>query len=65
MESIININTIEVTDRTKELQHFFTEGKTLLIGERDDQGALTVLLEVVIGTNRIVELKAVIEEFPA
>lgn len=60
--STINTKSSEFGERTLTINHNFGEGKSLLIGERDAEGKLRVLLDITTGPNRTVNIKATIQD---
>jgi hypothetical protein len=60
--STIKTKSKEIAEKTLSIDHSVNEGKSLLIGERDTQGKMRILLEIEVATNYIVNIKGIITD---
>ncbi len=61
MSKIIT-KTDEITERTLSVNHSVANGESILIGVRETDGTLRILLEIKAGTNYSVNLTGIITD---
>ena len=61
-KSIINVKSTEIAERAFNINHVVGSGRSLMLGEKDEEGKLRVLLDITAGSNYQIRIEATVSD---